>query len=320
MIRPTLLISSALAIAGLTACSALRQDAPFPQSTLFAKPWNSGLSEKEPAFQAQPIDQNTFAIRQSLNATFEAPFVYLIFGNERALLIDTGVEGSTLETEIERLIGAWLSANGRDSIPLVVMHSHGHGDHVGGDAAFAQRANTVVVGHSAEDVADFFDIEDWPGDLAVFDLGGRIIDIIPAPGHHPSHVMVFDRMTGILFSGDNVYPGRLYFQCGRTGEFLASINRVAGFAATRDLQWILGGHIEMKAAPGESFQSGDRARRDEHLLELPPSVLSDIQHALSQMGELPVVKTYDDFILFPHPADPRGKQPPDWCLVDDAAE
>lgn len=315
MIRSTAVFAAALAC--LAACSDPRLLADR-KSGLFVQPWNSGLSNREPAFQSQAIDQNTYAIRQSINLTFEAPFLYLIFGHDRALLIDTGVEGAPLRAEIDRLIDSWLATSGRTVIELVVMHSHGHSDHVGNDAGFADRANTTVVGHAVADVAEFFGIEAWPAQTAQFDLGGRTVDIVPTPGHHASHVMVFDRATRILFSGDAVYPGRLYFQCGRAEEYRASIERLSAFAATHEIRWLLGSHIEMRSAPRQAFQSEDRARRDEHLLELQPTVLGEIQRALAKMGEQVRVEVLDDFILFPHPADPRGKNPPDWCATEAA--
>jgi glyoxylase-like metal-dependent hydrolase (beta-lactamase superfamily II) len=289
--------------------------APIAQaSRLFAQPWNSGQSRSEPPFQTQQIDADTYALRQSLQTTFEAPFLYLLFGDEKALLIDTGVAGAPLGAEVDRLIADWSAANLHKRVSLVVMHSHGHADHVGGDGEFSGRADTVVVGHSEAEVAAFFGIGAWPAEQAAFDLGGRVVDIVPTPGHHPSHVMVFDRRTGILFSGDTVYPGRLYFQCARIAEFRASIDRVAAFAATRQVRWLLGAHIEMRTAPGRSFEANDRIRRNEHLLELPPAVLEEIRLALTHAGTRPRVRVYDDFILFPHPPNPRGEQPPDWCL------
>jgi glyoxylase-like metal-dependent hydrolase (beta-lactamase superfamily II) len=311
-------IAVAAALTCLAACSA-RRSPDDRKSKLFTQSWNSGLSREEPAFQSQAIDQNTYAIRQSINSTFEAPFLYLVFGRDRALLIDTGVEGAPLRAEIDRLIDSWLAASGRKAIPLVVMHSHGHSDHVGGDAGFADRADTAVVGHSVTDIAGFFGIEAWPAQTAPFDLGDRVVDIVPTPGHHPSHVMVFDRATHILFSGDAIYPGRLYFQCSRAQEYRVSIERLAAFAATHDVRWLLGAHIEMRSAPEQVYESEDRVRHDEHLLELRPTVLREVQRALAKMGEQVRVEAHDDFILFPHPADPRGKNPPDWCAAEAAS-
>lgn len=300
-------------VAVLSACS-VRGDEPIaPSSALFAAPWNSGLSADEPRFQVQAIDEHTFVIRQSIRATFEAPFLYLLIGRERALLIDTGDGTSGLRAEIDRLIQASPRANASHEFQLVVMHSHGHTDHVGADSEFAGRANTVIVGHSPTEVAEFFGMLNWPSENVSFDLGGRVVDVLPAPGHQTAHVVVFDRATRIMFTGDAVYPGILRFQCGNAAQYLSSIERVRAFASGNDARWLLGGHIEMRATARQYYQSPDQTRRDEHRLELEPSVLDEIAAGVRRMGNHPRVETHDDFILFPHPANPQGLQPPDWC-------
>jgi glyoxylase-like metal-dependent hydrolase (beta-lactamase superfamily II) len=289
-------------------------------STVFSQPWISGLHENEAPLQAQQYDSNTVVIRQSLRTSFEAPFIYLIFGEEKALLIDTGAGGVDLRSMVDLQIDAWLAESGRENLSLVVMHSHAHGDHVAGDEQFADRADTVIVGHGAKDVADFFRFDSWPNGHKAFDLGGRIVDIIPTPGHHDTHVMVYDRSTRLLFSGDMLYPGRLYFQCGKADLFRRSIDRVAEFTNTRDVSWILGAHIELATRPGKSFNSNDVSRTDERLLEMAPAAITDVKLALLQMGDRLRVEPHDDFILFPHPIDPRGKKPPDWCQSPDSAK
>ena len=304
---------SSLSAVVLSSCTP-HSDEVVSESTLFGQPWISGLDRNEPPLQAQNYDRNTVVIRQSLRTSFEAPFMYLIFGEKNALLIDTGAGGIDLRSMVDQQIVAWLSATGRESISLVVMHTHSHGDHVAADEQFTDRADTVIVGHTAEDVAAFFLIDDWPNGSQSFDLGGRTVDIIPTPGHHDTHVMVYDRTTRLLFSGDVIYPGRLYFQCGKIDDFSSSISRIAEFAKTQDVSWILGAHIELAQEPGKVFDSNDLVRTHERLLEMTPATITDVQSALLQMGNVPRVKPYDDFILVPHPADPRGKKPPDWCL------
>lgn len=186
------------------AASACAADRTTPASKLFAAPWNAGLSADEPPFQAQKIDADTIAIRQSLRTSFEAPFLYLLFGHDRALLVDSGEGGADVRAEVDRQMAAWLSARGRRDMPLVVMHTHGHGDHVAGDAELAKRPGAVIVGHTPEALAAFFSISAWPKKSASYDLGGRVVDILPTPGHHPSHVMMFNHRTRILFSEDAV--------------------------------------------------------------------------------------------------------------------
>lgn len=311
MYRLTLI--AALSAASLSACS-IRGDEPgAPASALFAAPWNSGLSAEEPRFQVQAIGADTFAFRQSIRATFEAPFLYLLIGRERALLIDTGDGGGGLRAEVDRLLQGRLRADGSHDLQLVVMHSHGHTDHVGGDSEFIGRPDTAIVGHSQAEVVEFFGMRNWPNEAVSFDLGGRLVDVLPAPGHQAAHVVVFDRTTRILFTGDAVYPGILRFQCGAAAQYLSSIERIGDFASANGARGLLGGHIEMRSAAGQYYRSPDQTRGDERGLELDPSVLSEIAAAVRRMGDRPRVEGHDDFVLFPHPANPQGLQPPDWC-------
>ena len=49
-----------------------------------------GVRGQDPPLQVHRFDEHTFVLRQSKAMTYEAPFVYLLFGNDRALLLDTG--------------------------------------------------------------------------------------------------------------------------------------------------------------------------------------------------------------------------------------
>jgi len=311
-------LSLVLASMMLTGCETSTATENAELSSVFAEIWNSGQSPDEPEFHVQKIDEDTLALRQSLRTTFEAPFLYLIFGDERALLIDTGVEGVDLRTVVESELTAWATANETTIPELVVMHSHGHSDHKGGDSQFSDRPDTTVISLEAEAIETFFEIENWPDQNGSIDLGNRVLEIIPTPGHTDAHVMVYDASTQILFSGDTVYPGRLYFQCGKAQTFQASIDRLVDYAAGHDIKWVLGAHIEMKNSPGQTFRQDRKSRKGEHVLELPSSILVDIQNALQQQDGQYTVQAFDSFMLFPHPANPAGMSPPNWCLTPDA--
>ncbi|MBX3483796.1 MBL fold metallo-hydrolase [Phenylobacterium sp.] len=262
------------------------------------KPWIDGTDAAEPATQTQRYDRDTYVIRQSLRTNFEGPFLYLLFGRDRALLLDTGAGNVKIRPAVEAVIAGWLKAHGRASIPLVVAHSHGHGDHHQGDAEFADRPDTTVVGLKPEDVAAFFGIADWPKQIATFDLGGRKLSVIPTPGHHPAHIMIYDPKTRLLLSGDTLYPGRIYVPSNRFGELQDSLDRVAAFGATHKVAWALGAHIEMSRKPGEEFP--DRPPHpDEHPLELPFSALLELQAAIHGMAGKPARAVRDDFVVTP---------------------
>ena len=63
-----------------------------------------------------------------------------------------------------------------------------------------------MVGLSSTAVASFFGISAWPTEIVEYDLGGRIIDVIPIPGHQSAHIALYDRQTGLLLTGDTLYP------------------------------------------------------------------------------------------------------------------
>ncbi len=271
------------------------------------QPWIDGTQASEPAMQVQRYDADTYVIRQSVKTNFEAPFLYLLLGKDRALLLDTGAGGLQVRPTVDGVIADWLKAHHRASIPLVVAHTHSHGDHRQGDTEFKDRPDTMVVGWTAADVAAFFKIADWPHDIVKFDLGGRVLDVIPTPGHHPSHIMLFDERTHLLLSGDTLYPGRLYVPADQIGAYRDSIDRAVAFTKGRKVSHVLGAHIEMTTTPGQDFPMRAPAHPNEHALELPYADLLELQAAVHKMGETPVRDRHDDFIVYPLPPTPPPK-------------
>ena len=103
----------------------------------------------DPPIQVHHYDEHTVILRESKSVNFEAPFLYLLFGNDRALLLDSGATADPakfpLRATIDQLVTRWLARNPRSTYQLVVAHTHGHGDHVAGDAQFAGRPATTIV-------------------------------------------------------------------------------------------------------------------------------------------------------------------------------
>jgi hydroxyacylglutathione hydrolase len=270
-----------------------------PIHSLLFKPWINGVLRGEPQMQVQRYDDDTYVIRQSIRTNFEGPFLYLLLGSDRALLIDTGAGGLKVRPTIDRVIAQWAARHHRTSIPLVVSHSHSHGDHHQGDAEFQDRPDTTVVGLYPTDVADFFKIADWPNQIVSYDLGGRVLDIIPTPGHQSAHIMMFDRKTRFLFSGDSLGPYRLYIPMNEAKTYRDSIDRVAAFTKSKRVSWILGAHIEMTTKPGELILDEAPSHPDEHVLEISYSNLPELQTALHAMGDNLEQQAHRDFVIFP---------------------
>jgi hydroxyacylglutathione hydrolase len=218
----------------------------------------SRTSVTDPPIQVHGYDAHTMILRQSKATSYEAPFLYLLFGNDRALLLDTGATKDParfpLRATVDALVTSWLAVNRRDGYELVVAHTHGHGDHVAGDAQFLDRPLTTVVGTDLEAVRSFFGFTAWPDQVVTLDLGGRILELTGIPGHHPTSLAMFDPWTGFLLTGDTVYPGRLYAPDMPT--FVASMDRLVDFADARPVTHVMGCHIEMSRTPGRDYPVG----------------------------------------------------------------
>jgi glyoxylase-like metal-dependent hydrolase (beta-lactamase superfamily II) len=253
----------------------------------------------DPAIQVHRSDQHTFILRVSKALSFEAPFTFLLFGNERAVLFDTGPSADAakvpLRQTVDDLMSAWLAEHPRDGYELVVAHTHGHLDHRSGDPQFAGRPRTTVVGHTADEVSAFFGFTQWPEQVVRFDLGGRVLELIGTPGHHPASVTVYDPWTGFLLTGDTIMPGRLYAK--DYPDFLRSLDRLAEFAGERTITRVLGCHIEMSRTPGHDYPAGSTYQPDEVPLRLPAGRITDIRDA-ARAASRPGVYPHDDFIIW----------------------
>ncbi|WP_307085378.1 MBL fold metallo-hydrolase [Sphingomonas faeni] len=290
---------SGLRLGALTAVAALLLGAaPSATGPRFAH-WIDGSTPTEPKTQVQRIDDDSFVIRQSVRTNFEAPFLYLLFGTDRALLIDSGAGGLKIRPTVDRVIADWRTRHQGRAIRLVVAHSHSHGDHHGGDEEFRDQPDTELVGLQPQQVAGFFGIRDWPNAIGRYDLGHRVLDIVPTPGHETAHIMIYDARTRLIFSGDMLYPGRLYVPRDRFDVFRASAVRLVDFAKTHPVRALLGAHIEMTTTPGQDYPMEAAAHPSEHGLALPPSAIKELEKATARAKSPPQIDRHADFIIYP---------------------
>jgi hydroxyacylglutathione hydrolase len=269
--------------------------------------WSHGARSKRaaagPPIQVHRYDEHTVILRQSKSVHFEAPFLYLLFGNDRALLLDTGATADPglfpLRDTVDGLLADWLARHPRDRYELVVAHSHGHGDHVAADGQFAGRADTTVVAREVEAVQQFFGFDDWPAPILPFDLGGRVLEITGSPGHHRAAVTIYDPWTGFLLTGDTVLPGRLYVD--DAAVFLASMDRLVEFVRARPVTHVMGGHIEMRRVPGRDFPLGAGYQPGERPLQMGADQITVIRDAAAATAGWRGVRAFDDFIIYNEP-------------------
>jgi glyoxylase-like metal-dependent hydrolase (beta-lactamase superfamily II) len=244
-------------------------------------PWihghRRGTPDPDPPIQVRALDATTYVLRQSKSLTFEAPFLYLLVGRERALLVDTGDVAAREVCPVRDVVDGLLP----EGLDLVVAHSHGHGDHVAGDGQFRGRPGTVVVGRDHRSAVAGWGFGRWPEDVATFDLGGRVLEVLGIPGHHVTSVAIFDPQTGSLLTGDSVYPGRLYAH--DVEAFRTSLDRLVEFARARPVERVLGCHVEMRAAGGD-YPLGCRYQPDEAPLPLTLEDLGTVHDAVRAAG------------------------------------
>jgi glyoxylase-like metal-dependent hydrolase (beta-lactamase superfamily II) len=259
----------------------------------------------DPPFQVHRYDPHTYVLRQSKDLSPpEAPFLYLLFGSERAVLFDTGANkktvGNPLRETVDELIEAWLAEH-REGYHLVVAHTHGHLDHVAADGQFADRPATTVVGRELEAVQEFFGFTAWPDETVRFDLGGgRVLEIIGTPGHHRAAVTSYDPWSGFLLTGDNVLPGRIY--AFDVPAYLDSIERTVEFASEREITHVMGCHIEMTRRPGRDYPVGCRYQPEEPPLQMTVHQLLDLRDAARSIEGEPGAHTFDDFLIMNGPS------------------
>ncbi|MHA7240528.1 MBL fold metallo-hydrolase [Arthrobacter sp. TMS1-12-1] len=263
----------------------------------------SSKHNTDPEVQVHWYDDDTVVLRQNKAVDYEAPFLFLLFGDERVVLLDTGATASPqlfpVRAVVDELIRVWLGRHpeARRPYDLVVLHTHSHGDHGAGDAQFAGRPATTLVPADREAAWQYLGLSDAPEEIGEVDLGRRILSVLATPGHDAAAVTFYDPWTGILFTGDTVYRGRLYIE--DWPAFSRSVDRLIAFAHAHPVTHVLGCHIEMTGTPGVDYPVRTTYQPDEPPLEMTVDHLREVRSALDAAGPEPTRRVCDDFILWP---------------------
>jgi len=247
--------------------------------------WDEGAEDCDKAAQApiqvQQYEPQTYILRQSLCSDFEEPLIYLLIGEDEALLIDTGAVEDPAQMPLARTVMDLLPDRSGGKLPLLVLHTHGHGDHRAGDAQFAALPGVKVVPPEVDDLRTALSLPQWPEGVAHLELGGRTVDVIAAPGHQPAHLIFYDDRTALLFTGDFLLPGRLMVD--DIDAYRASAARLVTFIGDRPISHVLGAHVELDTA-GELFPSGSQHHPNERALALAKEDVLALPRALADFN------------------------------------
>lgn len=228
-------------------------------------------------FTVEEIDSHTFVISEYKH--WEETHCYLLCGQNKSVLIDTGLGVSNIKEIVDCLT----------NLPVMVVTTHIHWDHIGGHKYF----DNIAVHEMEKDwLAGRFSLPlqvaksnlsnppcQFPadfniGDYRIFqgtpqrvlrdnnwlDLGGRKIRVVHTPGHSPGHCCFYEPGRNYLYSGDLIYKGCLYAFYPTTDPvlFYKSVKMVQDY----NIERVLPGH---------------------HQLDIPVSLICDIEAGFAQI-------------------------------------
>tara|TARA_B100001093_G_scaffold150690_1_gene143434 strand:+ start:527 stop:1480 length:954 start_codon:yes stop_codon:yes gene_type:complete len=247
--------------------------------------------------QVHRYNEHTFVLRQNPAIHWEAPFMYLLMGEERAVLLDAGAteeaEYFPLRSVVESTMKRWQQANGIAKMPLLVLTLGSDASQNGALGQFQDRPDTTVV--AADDVLRSKVLgSNWPRE-GKLDLGGRVLNVLPTPGLDASAISIFDGWSKILFTGNTLYPGRLVIR--DFPRYLNSLETLVQFSSTNNIRWIMGGRIEMSAEPGLDFMLRSNYRPNERALQLTAAELKDAASIVRLINGREDIHIHDDFIV-----------------------
>ena len=260
--RPLRNVATAFLIGLLAACASDRgvdnrgsgterwwDELPRPEWSQFER-----LDEGDGWFEIYRISSRVIAIYEP--GQFEEVISFLILGDDRALLFDSGLGIGDIREVVD----------GLTDLEIILLNSHTHYDHVGGNYQFdaiwgmdtpASRAHAQGLGHAAvaEAVSEGwiwkplppgFDPGDyvsrpWSVDRFVcdgtpIDLGGISLEVIATPGHAPDCISLLDRHNRMLFTGDTFYLAALYthLEGSSLADYTKTARRLAPLASEVD--------------------------------------------------------------------------------------
>lgn len=279
---------------GLLAQEDFVRESPAPGNLRFT--WIHGsVSAKantDVRIQLHRYNEHTYILRQNPAIHWEAPFMYLLMGNERAVLLDTGAteeeEFFPLRETVDKVLRRWANAQNVEIPELLVMPLGSDQSQTAALAQFANKPYTTVIAPGSGERASLVTQQQ-------LDLGGRVLSVIPTPGLDASSITLYDPWSDLLLTGNAFYPGRLVirdFQAYRN-----SLDSLVQFMYEESVSYVFGGRIEMTNRPGLDHRLRSNYRPGEHSLQLEPQLLETALQAVNLINGETDIRILDDFIL-----------------------
>ena len=193
-------------------------------------------------YRIEKLDDHTWRIEEYDDSN--SVYCYLLEGESGALLIDTGFGTIELPAIVQTLTEQ----------PLQVVNTHGHFDHVGGNARFDRvylhkQDKGVYAQHTSPAMRALFpelslptpaDNILWMDETQVFDLGGRTVTVLLTPGHTLGSICLLDVGRRWLFTGDTCCKADVLLNLEfstTVEEYLYSIRKLQAARSQFDVTW-----------------------------------------------------------------------------------
>jgi len=188
--------------------------------------------------------------------------VYLIKGDSKNVLIDTGV-AATFPILERRLAELGLHVT---DVNLIIL-THEHVDHIGATAFFHKTA--VVAAHrlaanklelqdefvtllKRDQASKPFWVDVWLEDGCMIDLGNYELQVIHTPGHTSGCICLYEPRAGLLFTGDTVFAGGTLSEIavgGNVSDYVNSVRRLSNLK----IKQLFPGHGRVSITPDEDL-------------------------------------------------------------------
>lgn len=160
--------------------------------------------------------------------------IYLVEGNNKALLIDAG----TNIKDLDKIVGSITRK------PIMLVATHVHPDHTGTSIdvfpeIFINQGDTVNI---PQFMSGYKGSVKYLKDSQVIDLGGRTIEVVFTPAHTPGSTTFVDKAAAYGFSGDSFGSGNLLL----TGDFstlLATCQKMSSIMEKSGIKFLYPGHF-----------------------------------------------------------------------------
>ena len=200
------------------------------QAEQFRQRYSEKFVYRDPYIVFRQIDEHTW---EGNGYMVYNESVYVVEGNDKALVIDAGAYMPHLDKAVAALTDK----------PVMVALTHGHGDHVGGIVCFPE-----VWIHPADIPMIARDGEGYQGtihelnDGDVIDLGGRQIEVLHTPGHTSGSITFFDKANHYGFSGDAFGSTNLLLFVPSFSGLIETCTRTADYMQKNGIEKLFPGH------------------------------------------------------------------------------